>query len=230
MDSVYQDGTYFTKNPTWDEEDSAWKSQHIFNVIRKHHLAFQSVCEVGCGAGEILRQLQHQLPPSVRFTGYEISPQAYSLCKTKENERLSFVLGDFFNLNKSHFDLLLIIDVLEHVEDCYGFLRRLQTHGTYKIFHIPLDIAAWKVLGGYLMTKRSQYGHIHYFTKETALAMLQDTGYEILDSFYTGFYNGPQRRPFGIFAMDFLRKGVYAMNPDLSVRLFGGFSLMVLAK
>jgi SAM-dependent methyltransferase len=228
--SIYQDGTYAEKNPTWDEEDSSWKSRHILRVIETHGLSPKTVCEVGCGAGEILNQLHRLLPDPIDFIGYEISPQVFPTCKKKEKARLKFVLGNFLDMNKRHYDLLLVIDVLEHVEDCYGFLRRLQSHGTYKIFHIPLDIAAWKVLGGYLMTKREQYGHIHYFTRETALAMLKDAGYEIVDSFYTGLYFGSHRRSMGTRLMDSIRKGVYTLHPDLSARLFGGLSLMVLAR
>jgi SAM-dependent methyltransferase len=228
--SVYQDGIYAGKNPTWDEEDAPWKSRHVQRVIETHGLSPRTVCEVGCGTGEILNQLHRLLPDPVRFVGYEISPQAYPRCKQKEKARLQFVLGDFLEMNKRHYDILLVIDVLEHVEDCYGFLRRLRLHGTYKIFHIPLDIAAWKVVGGYLMTKREQYGHIHYFTRETALAMLRDVGYTIVDSFYTGLFFGPHRRSFATRLMDSVRKGAYRIFPDFSARWFGGVSLMVLAK
>ena len=228
--SIYQDGTYAEKNPTWDEEDSAWKSRHILRVIETHGLSLRTICEVGCGAGEILNQLHGLLPEPVEFTGYEISPQIFPTCKMKEKAGLKFVLGNFLDIDKRHYDLLLAIDVLEHVEDCYGFLRRLQPRATYKIFHIPLDLAAWKILGGYLMTKREQYGHIHYFTRETALAMLKDVGYEIVDSFYTGHYHGSRRRSVRTRLVDSIRGALYLLHPDLSARLLGGLSLMVLAK
>jgi hypothetical protein len=230
MSSIYQDGTYLQKNPTWDEEDSSWKSRHILRVIENHGLSPKTVCEVGCGAGEILNQLHGLLPGPVELTGYDISPQVFPTCKKKEKAGLKFVLGNFFDLDKQHYDLLLVIDVLEHVEDCYGFLRLLHPRGTHEIFHIPLDLAAWKILGGYLMTKREQYGHIHYFTRETALAMLKDVGYEIVDSFYTGLYHGKRQRSMGTRMMDSIRRGLYLHDPDLSARLFGGLSLMVLAK
>lgn len=32
---------------------------------------------------------------------------------------------------------------------------------------------------------RRSVGHIHYFTKETALALLEDTGYRVIDHGYT---------------------------------------------
>lgn len=54
MVQIYDDGTYLTNNPTWHEEDSAWKSQQIMKIIDKNTLSFNTICEVGCGAGEIL--------------------------------------------------------------------------------------------------------------------------------------------------------------------------------
>jgi type I restriction-modification system DNA methylase subunit len=41
--------------------------------------------EIGCGAGEILRQMQTHLSTRTTFHGYEISPQAFRLCKQKKN-------------------------------------------------------------------------------------------------------------------------------------------------
>ena len=57
--------------------------------------------------------------------------------------------------------------------------------GKYKIFHIPLDISVQSVIRKRAIMKwREAYGHIHYFTKDIALAALKDTGYEIIDYYY----------------------------------------------
>ena len=79
----------------------------------------------------------------------------------------------------------MAIDVFEHVEDYFGFLRKLREKAEYKIFHIPLDLSVQTVLRSSPIIKgRKSVGHIHYFTKETALETLKDTGYEIIDYFY----------------------------------------------
>ena len=39
----------------------------------------RSICEVGCGAGEILRILHDRLEPD-RSVGFEIAPAAHELC------------------------------------------------------------------------------------------------------------------------------------------------------
>ena len=86
-----------------------------------------------------------------------------------------------------YFDVVLAMDVIEHVEDYYGFLRKLQVKGEFKVFRIPLDISALGVAQScrHILTERETVGHIHYFTKDLALAALEDTGYEVIDFFYT---------------------------------------------
>jgi tRNA G46 methylase TrmB len=59
-------------------------------MVNNHNLMLQTICEVGCGAGEILRQLQANMAEDCTFVGYEISPQAFELCKERANKRLRF--------------------------------------------------------------------------------------------------------------------------------------------
>ena len=56
MESIYDDGTYLENNNGWHVADSPWKAQQIRRAIEANNLAFDTVAEVGCGAGEILAQ------------------------------------------------------------------------------------------------------------------------------------------------------------------------------
>jgi SAM-dependent methyltransferase len=229
--SVYTDGGYLAQNPTWHVEDSPWKAQQILRIIRRNRLAPRSVCEVGCGAGEILVQLKRRLPDECRFWGYDVSPQAHSLAATRQDERLHFRLGDLGEESSARFDLILVIDVLEHLEDYYGFLRKLRPRSEHKIFHVPLDLSAYTVLRGYPILKlRSRVGHIHYFTRDTALAALRETGYELVDWFYPPDKEPLSGKPLKQQLLALLRRGLYKLGPDFAVRLLGGRSLMVLAR
>ena len=128
-------------------------------------------------------------------------------------------------------DVLLIIDVFEHVEDYFSFLKKLKGKGEYKIFHIPLDLSVSSVLRSTpIISARKLVGHIHYFTKETALATLKDTGYDVIDYFYTSGAVELKNRSMKTNCLKIPRKLLYLLNKDLAVRLLGGFSLLVLAK
>jgi trans-aconitate methyltransferase len=189
------------------------------------------VTEVGCGTGRILSSLQSLLDPSVRFTGYDISPQAIERAKTRENDHLHFSCTDVLQEKPAPSDVLLLIDVIEHLEDPWTFLRFVQSLSTYKMFHIPLDLSVQSVLRMHpILRERTQVGHIQYFTKDLAIAILKDTGYEILDSFYTGATIDLPAQSLKSRLMRFPRKLFFSINQDLAVRFLGGYSLMVLAK
>ena len=137
----------------------------------------QSTCRV-------LRLLQSQMNDACTFWGYDISPQAMQMCKERGNERLHFKLADI-RQEDIFFDLILMLDVVEHLENYFSFLRDIKPKSHYKLFHIPLEVSVQGVLRGKIFLRnRDLDGHLHYFTKETALRTLEDIGYEVLDYSY----------------------------------------------
>jgi len=225
-----QDNSDYLKNkPTWHVEDSYWKSIKIKNILLKNKINPSSIVEIGCGAGEILKQLQIQLPDEIEFFGYNISPDAINLAKTRENNKLSFYLDDLTKIDK-HFDVLLMIDVFEHVEDYMGFLRVCKSKSEYSVFHIPLDLSVSKLMRNKLSEARKHSGHLHYFNKETALATLTDLGYQILDYDFTLGFIELKKSTFRKKAIQFFLKFFYKINKKLAISIFGGASLIVLTK
>jgi cyclopropane fatty-acyl-phospholipid synthase-like methyltransferase len=228
--SIYEDGTYLSNNPTWHEQDSPWKARNIDRILSKNGIYPTTVCEIGCGAGGILSWLSKHATNKTKFFGYEISADAFEICKKKAGPNLEYFNENLFENSDVVFDVVMAIDVFEHVEDYFGFLRRLKEKGTYKVFHIPLDLSAQSVLrGSPIMKLRLSVGHLHYFTKETALATLKDTKYELIDYFYTDGSELPNRG-WKANLMKVPRKLLFSINQDLAARMLGGFSLMVLAK
>lgn len=228
--ALYTQGSYLEQNPAWHVEDSAWKARQVLSMLKRNKLSPRRVCDVGCGAGEVLAELAGMLDPGTAFTGYDISPQAIQMAETRAGAQLSFVLGDITKLQTPRFDLLLGMDVVEHVEDPYGFLRSLRPHADLSIFHIPLDMTAHAVARNLIIgTCREPYGHLSYFQKETALATLADAGYEVIDWFYTpsSFAHPPAGSRDRLIRS--LRRTLFKAAPDLTQRLLGGWSLLVLA-
>ena len=231
FEEKYTTSEYFGNNPTWHIEDSPWKAKQILKIIERNNLNPDSISEIGCGAGEILHQLYMQMGKNISFFGYEISPLAFELCQQRKEDRLEFKLENMLGNNTLFFDIVMAIDVFEHVEDYYGFLRGFREKGKYKIFHIPLDLSVQTVLRiAPILKGRKEVGHIHYFTKDTALEALKDTGYEILDYFYTPSTIELSSKSIKSLLLKFPRKIAYKFNKDLAVRILGGYSLMVLTK
>ena len=97
-ESIYLDGSYLDKTGgTWHLEDAPFKARQTAAMLARHsEIRLDTVCELGCGAGGILAALQKVLPNHIRFTGYEISPQAHALSQQFANPSCRFVDGDAF--------------------------------------------------------------------------------------------------------------------------------------
>lgn len=232
--SIYSSGEYLEANNTWHVEDSPWKADQIHAMLRDCKLKLATVAEVGCGAGEVLAQLARK--PDMRdtmFAGYDVSPQAIELARPRTTPRLSYFCSDMFaNEPPKQFDLLLVIDVFEHVPDYWGFVSKCRAVAEYKIYHIPIDIHVSSVLRDTSDHFRKKLGHIHLFTAASALATLRDTGHEILSYRYTNgasglFWKHPSLRR---ALVNIPRSLIGLFSVPLAARIFGGYSLLVLTK
>lgn len=229
-ETFYTSNKYLEKNPTWDIEDSPWKAERVRALLEKAGVEPMRVCEVGCGAGRVLVSLA-TFYSRAAFTGYDIAPTAAKFWKQISNPNISLYVGDFFTADSRKYDLLLLLDVLEHVADPHDFLMRLKNRSDYFVIHFPLDLSASSVLReSSLLYVRRKVGHIHYFTKGLALELLGECGFEVIDWQYTGAaFTAPQAR-FKTRLAQWPRRLVYALGKDIGVRLLGGETLMVLAR
>jgi cyclopropane fatty-acyl-phospholipid synthase-like methyltransferase len=228
--TIYSDGTYLRNNPDWHADDSAWKATHVARMLERNALRPRSVVEVGCGSGEVLVELSKRLPSGTRCTGYDISPNAYTLCAHKVASHMEFRLGDL--LETEHFyDVALAADVFEHVEDCFGFVRKLRERAKHKVYHIPLDLSVQSLARpGKLLAMRRAAGHIHYFSRDTALALLEDTGHRVIDWTYTSGATDLGTRSWKARLLRGPRKALFHASPDAAARWLGGFSILALAE
>jgi hypothetical protein len=220
-------GEYLKNNPTWHVEYSPSKAANVLRMMDKNRLHPKTVCEVGCGAGEVLRQMQLKMDGQCRFWGYDIAPDAIALASERANERLAFHTADLGQIDTPIFDLMLALEVVDHVEDYLGFLRMLKSRSEWKIFSFSLDISAQSAIrSGALLQRRVAHCHRHHFSKETALRTLEETGYDVVDYSYTSAlaFSGLAR------LAKSLRVLTFTLNQDFAVRLFGGYSLLILAR
>jgi SAM-dependent methyltransferase len=229
----YTNGQYLAcTGGTWHSEDAEFKCRMILHMLQRHPtLALNRIYDVGCGAGCVLARLQKALPPSVRLQGWDISPQAISLAMPLANERLLFTLGDSWG-EAPVSDLLLCMDVVEHVDDPIGFLRALAKQGKHKILHIPLDIHVSAVLRGSSFIRIwDGLGHIHSFTLETALKTVEHSGMAVRDWFFTdGALRSGSRRGVRTRIGNLGRLVIGTLSKKWASRLLGGYSVLILAE
>ena len=190
----YTSDDYHTKNPTWDSEDSPWKAAQVQRILSRHAVPARTLAEVGCGAGGVLASLRTALPQAELY-GFDIAPALPQFWDAHRQHRINFQLGDFLAINGRKYDVVLVLDVLEHLANPFDFLTRLRAHGEHFVIHFPLDLSSLSVAReSPLLYVRTKVGHLHFFTKGLALTLLAESGYRVIDWTYTGAaFNAPQR-------------------------------------
>ena len=94
---------------------------------------------IGCGAGGVLAELRRAYLDAELF-GYDIAPDAARFWSQHLSANIKFEIGDFFELNKRTYDVLLLLDVIEHLQDPFDFVGRLRNFASLFVFHFPINI------------------------------------------------------------------------------------------
>ena len=146
-ENFYAHGEYILHNPTLHEEDSPWKVHKIRPFVDKflkiHAKETIALLDVGGGAGKILAAVTEQIENAGRKVeqySLDLSPDMLRVQK-RNNPKAKIISGDIKKtpFADKQFDLVLMIDVIEHVPQPEIALKELQRIARYVIFKVPLE-------------------------------------------------------------------------------------------
>jgi len=154
------------------------------------------VLEIGCGAGNTLVWLKN-LKHCTWIAGVEISPEAVEVAR----ERLDAVYPvnieqNSIPIQESTLDLILCLDVLEHMIDPWEVVRRLHKllkPGGALIVSIP-NVRNKEVLFPLLFKGTWEYTdagfldktHLRFFVRDTAIQLVESSGLKVDRTISTG--------------------------------------------
>ena len=134
--------------------------------------------DIGCGAGDLCETLAGK---GFNVKGIDFSPEAIMLCqeRVKKNEplkqKLTFQCADLFDLRET-FDLIIMCEVLEHVEQDKKFLEKifqlLNPGGT-----LILSVPAHKEWFG---PSDREVGHYRRYDKNELIHLLNEKSFNTL--------------------------------------------------
>ena len=227
----YLESTYLQENPEWDSEDAPWKARQIHQFLAENNVSPKSICDIGCGSGACLFELR-KFYPDAEMSGYDIAPDAASFWNYSEELKIHLENTDASQLEDLHCDVLMLLDVIEHVADPHGFIASYADKADLLLFHIPLDLSAQSVFReSPLLYVRNKVGHIHYYTRNRALALIEECGLQVISARFTdAAFSSPQKTWRTSLANVFRRMAYLVIGKDAAVRLLGGETLLVLAR
>ena len=118
------------------------------------------VLDIGCGHGVVARSIAARVPQST-IIGVELNENHYQIaCAGDLPDNLSFVMADArHNLPSGNWDVIVLSNILEHIDDRVGFLKDIlrQTYATKVLIRVPLFERDWQ------MPMRKELG-VSYFS------------------------------------------------------------------
>src|SRR5262245_38113137 len=114
----------------------------FFELIERSGVRGRAL-DVGCGTGAILTEF----PPGWSVVaGCDYSPEALAFCQARRLQQLVRSTGVELPFATGAFDLVMAIDVIEHLDDDAGCVRemaRICRSGGYVLVHVPAFEILW---------------------------------------------------------------------------------------
>jgi len=229
MSDIYESGRYWDDKASMHEEDSDFKVNHALALLKRNNFHPASIVDCGCGAGRVSWLFAKNLDAPT--LGVDVSDRSIDHAGAAyRHARLSFRKSTIAALQDGAYDLGVMFDVFEHVDDYLGFLRIARPKARHWLFNIPLDMSVMHLIDGTYMERRRRIGHLHYFTEASALATLEDTGFSVIDRQFANYHRQSIAAAPSITQKLRLWPGrlAFRIHQSAAVKLFGGASLQVL--
>ena len=150
------------------------------NFFLENILANDSVLDIGCGNGALAYDLAGKAKSVV---GIDIVEKNILKAKAKYNKpNIKYLAGDATkDLNKEKFDVIVLSNVLEHIENRTSFLKGIKHLANKFLIRVPMFDRDWlplykKELG---IEWRLDKTHFTEYTQESFHKEMQIAGYQI---------------------------------------------------
>lgn len=170
------------------------RARNIFSLIPSS-IDYKNILDAGSGPGIFSFELGRRFPEA-RILGIDPLESAIDICKEiairSKVTNVAFLKKDIESLEeKNFFELILCVDILEHVEDDLKVLKTLfdvACPGGILILHVPALHRRYPVWKKSLNFDVETHVRIGYTIEEICAKIIQ-TGFSILDNGFTyGFW------------------------------------------
>lgn len=212
--------------------DTSWKVQSLLQVVPNRK--FSTVLEVGCGGGLVLKGVSEGVNADKRI-GIDIATSMLSVARRECPGFFSKGDAEYLPFKDCSIDLVILSDILEHVNCPDRVLREAQRVGRYIAIKVPLE----KCIGTKLLevvTRNKIYGpehkdrHLYAWRQKDILSLLNGVGLKLLNHKLVEppeevRYYSPNEKfselPFGRKLVSFLEKNAFKFARPIYRFLFG---------
>ncbi len=174
---------YLKLNKDLHDSDFHTKSSAVLSILPKGFKP-DSIIDIACGSGKILIEIAKRLG-SKDVVGVDISRKIIDIARQNDSEGVvEWLPLSIFDYQRTGFDLVLAIDIVEHVENDKELLDRILSLGKLAVIKVPIEDnpinrfimwATCKKIDPWKETER-KYGHIHHYSLKSFIQLLEASG------------------------------------------------------
>jgi len=125
----------------------SWHIRRELKTLKKEGFQPENMADAGSGFGQYVHYLSRNYP-TARITGLDIKQEQVDDCnqfftRLGKEDKVKFEYADLTNMDqKDRFDLVLSVDVMEHIEDDRGVMKNICDSlkpGGYLLISTPSD-------------------------------------------------------------------------------------------
>jgi len=165
------------KNHFW----MRWRFEVFKKISKTVNLSDLKILEIGCGHGVVIEQLEEIDITNV--DGCDLNINALKLVQNKKGRVLCYNVFDFEESLLNKYDVILLFDVIEHIEDPVEFLKACSKYLKKSGGTVYLNVPALSHL-------YSEYdkavGHFRRYTRKKLRADLNSSSFINSKIFYWG--------------------------------------------
>lgn len=188
---LYESERYWELNPSFHSDEAHFKYiqlvpfiENVVHELKREGKSDVKVLDIGGGSGYIgsyisLHLQSRGLVPYV--TAVDISSRALETQKKVNNKiidtRVLNLCSELINFDE-HYDLALMIDVVEHVDSPDIFMGNVRRLSKRILFNIPLEVNLADIMrniyfkGDYYLKQKDALGHIQFFSRRSAKRLI----------------------------------------------------------
>ena len=179
----------YEKDNNFYTDKTSFDSSHKFAIDRVNKNS--TVIDIGAGPGVVAREL---LKKSCIVYGIDeyVQDKLADSCKGTQKIDLDFIDKNTFDFNEKKLDVILLLDIIEHIKDADNFLYVLRNRFAYynpKMIVTTANIA-FLIMRVSLFFGMFQYGkkgildktHTRLYTFSSLKRLLKDAGYVVEES------------------------------------------------
>ncbi len=221
---------YIVRHPDMHRADAPRKIEELTAVLPALG-ALDTVVEVGCGLGIVGRAIAERVGATAYF-GLDHSAEIIDLARSERINpsrvvprwKVGSLPSDLGDSGPINYDLLCLVDVLEHLTDPGDFLAEWSHSAEWLLLRSPLENCWWNRvkrrigLEDVLLNTELAYGHIQHFSQYRLCRLLKESGFDMvaMKLWHPPWTHRRVLRP--------VQVGLWHLRRQIGARIWGGFA------